>query len=62
MTTSPPQTALFAPTYYERVDLTTQITRLPGTCDAPCHCDLGPKCRFPFNPDCWKDTLAPIET
>jgi hypothetical protein len=44
--------ALFDPAYAKPVDPTTQITRIPGTPDAPCHCDE-PVCRWPFNPDCW---------
>jgi hypothetical protein len=52
MTTSPPQTALFAPTYYEPVNPSTQVDRIPGTPDAPCHCAEA-VCRWPFDVNCW---------
>jgi hypothetical protein len=48
--------ALFDPAYAEPVDPTTQIARIPGTPDAPCHCGE-PVCRWPFNPQCWSKEL-----
>lgn len=38
---------LFAPNYYEPIDTTTQVTRLPPF-DAPCPDDKGADCCFPF--------------
>jgi hypothetical protein len=49
--------SLFAPDYSEPVDPTTQVTRIPGTADAPCHCEE-PVCRWPFNPQCWSKELT----
>jgi hypothetical protein len=42
--TQPP---LFADTFAEPVDLSTQVKRFPGTPDAPCHCQRD-ECAFPF--------------
>lgn len=38
---------LFAPEYNEPVDTTTQVNRIPGTPDAPCHCGQE-TCEYPW--------------
>jgi hypothetical protein len=38
---------LFHPDFAEPPDTSTQVTRLPGTADAPCLC-LEPECAWPF--------------
>ena len=45
----PLQTPLFAALYYERVDTTTQVDRLPGV-DAPCLWKLREPCGWPMCP------------
>lgn len=45
---------LFAPEYDQPLDVTTQVTRMPGTVDAECLCPLtgneriDQECLFPF--------------
>lgn len=50
---------LFSPDYADPPDLTTLVDRMPGTADAPCHCERD-RCRWPFDPDCWPDN-HPLE-
>jgi hypothetical protein len=38
---------LFVEDYAEPVDTTTQVTRIPGTPDAPCHCGRD-QCDYPW--------------